>query len=508
MNIATLLLDAARTHAARTSISWIDQPVWTYAQLMERACTLAAGLRAMGLEPGDRITLAMTNSPAFYEVLLAGWIAGLVPAPQNCRLHAMEIAHATRDCEARACFATADLAAALQAHLPQTCPVFDVDGADFAGLYAFGRRGPEARASADAAFLFYTSGTTGKSKGAVLSHRSLTAMMVGFLADSGTAVDDHVLHLAPMSHASGFIGLSYLLRGRNNVILPTTSMDVQLIHRALLAFGPLSFFAVPTVLQRLCRPDVLAGHHIQRICRIFFGGAPMYVEDLKAALGVFGKERLWHLYGQGESPNTISYLPPQLIPDPGDPDFERKLASVGIPRSGIAVRVVRADGTSADVNEVGEIAVGGDTVMTGYWNNPQATAYTLREGWLHTGDLGRMDADGFLYLVDRSKDMLISGGSNVYPREIEEVLLAHPGVSACAVVGVPHREWGEVPVAFIVAAQGHVDTRELDALCLAHLARYKKPTRYLFVEDLPKSGYGKVLKSELRRIAGSSSMSR
>lgn len=504
MNIASLLLGAAKSHSRQTAVSWIDQSVWTYQELMDRASTLAAGMRSLGLEPGDRITIAMANSPAFYEVLLASWIAGLVPAPQNCRLHPLEISYATRDCEARACFATSDLAAALTIHLPQTCPVFDVDSADFAGLHAYGRLDVEPRPATDPAFLFYTSGTTGKSKGAVLSHRSLTAMMIGFIADSGMVADDHVLHLAPLSHASGFIGLSYLLRGRNNVVLPTTSMDVLQIRRALLAFGPLSFFAVPTIVQRLSRAGMLETEHVERVGRIYFGGAPMYVEDLKQALKIFGPDRLWHLYGQGESPNTISYLPPRLMLRPQDAGFDERLSSVGIPRSGVLVRIAREDGSDAEVGEVGEVVVSGDVVMTGYWNQPAATAGALRNGWLYTGDLGRMDAQGFLYLIDRSKDMLISGGSNVYPREIEEVLLAHPGVVACAVIGVPHAEWGEVAEAFVVS-QGSVSTAELDALCLAHLARYKKPTRYHFVDDLPKSGYGKVLKSELRRMAGMAS---
>ena len=502
MNIVAILAAAARTDPDATAISWIDRPLWTYRGLMERAATLAAGLKAMGLQPGDRVALAMSNAPAYYEILLGAWMAGLVPAPQNCRLHPAEIAFAATDCGARVCFATRDLAPPLLPLLVSACPVIDIDSAAYAALHGHGEADIAERASTDPALLFYTSGTTGKPKGAILTHRSLTAMMVSFLADSGAVTDDHILHLAPLSHASGFLGLSYLARTRNNVILPTGALDPDLIRRAVSAFGRLSFFAVPTVLRRLTQSSAMDAAAIAGIHRIFFGGAPMYVEDLKRAIDRFGPGRLWHLYGQGESPNTITHLPPRLLGSPADPGYEERLASVGIPRSGVAVRVVREDGGDAAEGEVGEVAVRGDTLMAGYWNRPEATAAAIRDGWLHTGDLGRMNARGYLTLVDRSKDMIISGGSNIYPREIEEVLLTHAGVAECAVVGLPDAEWGETPVAFVVAAAGPPPApQDLDAHILAHLARYKRPRTYRFVEELPKSAYGKILKTELRRLA-------
>lgn len=503
MNVAALIEAAARSHADAIAVSWIDRPLWTYAELMARAGSLAAGLRRMGLMPGDRVTLAMSNHPAFYEVLLGAWFAGLVPAPQNCRLHPAEIAYAAQDCQARACFATPDLTDRLRDHLPRDCALIDVDSSAYARLHGHGTLTLEPRAPADPAWLFYTSGTTGKPKGAVHTNRTLVAMIVSFLADSGTVVDDHILHLAPMSHASGFLGLSYLVRGRNNVVLPTGALEAETLARALVAFGPLSFFAVPTIVRRLLDPALLEPRFIRHIRRIFFGGAPMYVEDLKRALQVFGPERLWHLYGQGESPNTITYLPPHLFGRPSDPDYEARLASVGVPRSGVLVRVVRDDGTDARAGEIGEVVVQGDTLMAGYWNRPEATAETLRGGWLHTGDLGKLDARGFLTLVDRSKDMIISGGSNIYPREIEEVLLTHEAVSECAVIGVPDREWGEAPIAFVVPRGAPPPTAELDQLCLGQLARYKRPRSYRFLSELPKSPYGKILKRELRELAAS-----
>lgn len=504
MNVAALIAQAARSHPDAVAVSWVDRPLWTYRELMARAGSLAAGLRRMGLAPGDRIALAMSNHPAFYEVLLGAWFAGLTPAPQNCRLHPAEISYAAMDCGARICISTPDLTERLRDHLPRECVLVDVDSSAYARLHGHGTLGVEPRAPDDAALLFYTSGTTGKPKGAIHTNRTLAAMIVSFLADSGAVTDDHILHLAPLSHASGFLGLSYLLRGRNNVILPTGALEAETLGRALAGFAPLSLFAVPTIVRRLTEPALLDPRLIPNIRRIFFGGAPMYVEDLKRALCVFGPDRLWHLYGQGESPNTITHLPPRLFGDPTDPGYEARLASVGIPRSGVLVRVARDDGSDAPPGEIGEILVQGDTLMAGYWNRPEATADTLRGGWLHTGDLGAMDDKGYLTLLDRSKDMIISGGSNIYPREIEEVLLTHPNVAECAIIGVPDAEWGEVAVAFVVA-RGHRPTpAELDALCLDHLARYKRPKDYRFLPELPKSPYGKILKRELRDAAAAS----
>lgn len=500
MNFVSLIAAAARANPDAIAVSYIDRPLWTYRELMARAASLAAGFQAHGLAPGERVALAMSNAPAYYEVLLGAWIAGLVPAPQNCRLHPAEIAYAAADCGARLCLSTPDLSAGLAEQDFGGCRVIDTDSAAFAELHGHGEARIAPRAPEAPALLFYTSGTTGKPKGAIHTHRTLYAMNLSFLADSGAVVDDHILHMAPMSHASGFLGLSYLARARNNVILPTGALDGAEIRRALKAFAPLSFFAVPTVVRRLMSPNLLDAPAVQAIHRIFFGGAPMYVEDLKRAVAAFGAERLWHLYGQGECPNTITHLPPRLFGAADDPDYEARLMSVGVPRSGVLLRIVREDGADADIGEVGEVAVQGDMLMGGYWNSPDATAAAIRDGWLYTGDLGRLDARGFLTLVDRAKDMIISGGSNIYPREIEEALLTHPDVEECAVVGLPDAEWGEIPAAFIVPGEDTPDAAALDALCLSRLARYKRPRRYCVVQELPKSAYGKVLKTELRKM--------
>ena len=234
---------------------------------------------------------------------------------------------------------------------------------------------------------------------------------------------------------------------------------------------------------------------------ITYGGAPMYVADLKRALDLLG-DKLCQLYGQGESPMTITHLSREMHADRQHPRWEQRLASAGrrrLLRRGAAWST--RTGRSAAVGEVGEIIVKGDTVMSGYWNNPEATAKSLRDGWLWTGDVGAFDEDGFLTLKDRSKDMIISGGSNIYPREIEDVLNLHPAVAECSVVGRPHPEWGEEVVAFVVprAAARRSTPAELDQLCLDNIARFKRPKDYRFIEALPKNNYGKILKTELQK---------
>jgi len=218
----------------------------------------------------------------------------------------------------------------------------------------------------------------------------------------------------------------------------------------------------------------------------------MYVADCLRAIELFGP-RLYQLFGQGEAPMTITGLPQFFH------EKKQHLESCGLARTGVEVRILDDDDRELPAGEVGEIVTRSDCVMAGYWANPEATAKALRGGWLHTGDLGALDAEGFLTIKDRSKDMIISGGANIYPREIEEVLLRHPAVAECSVVGRPHPEWGEEVVAFVVKT-AEVQTAELDSLCLENIARFKRPREYRFVEALPKNNYGKVLKTELRKL--------
>jgi long-chain acyl-CoA synthetase len=261
----------------------------------------------------------------------------------------------------------------------------------------------------------------------------------------------------------------------------------------------MSFFAAPTMVKRLTGHRAIGSADLTNLKTIIYGGAPMYLADLEEALGTFGP-RLAQIYGQGESPMTITTLSKADHADAKDPRWREHLQSVGLPFSGVEVRVIDDDGRPLPVGESGEIVVRGDVVMAGYWEQPDATAETLQDGWLHTGDVGSFDAEGYLTLHDRSKDLIISGGMNIYPREVEETLLRHAGVKGAAVVGRPDAEWGEAVVAFVVPADDSAvpTVEDLDQACLDTIARYKRPKDYRFVDALPTNNYGKVVKRELR----------
>jgi long-chain acyl-CoA synthetase len=357
---------------------------------------------------------------------------------------------------------------------------------------------PVARELTDDAWIFFTSGTTGTPKGARLSHGNLLAMTAAYHADVDTVgPGDQLIHVAALSHASGLFSLPFLARGAAQVLPESGGFDpAELI--GLLARGERStFFVPPTLLRRLAAaPGASAARG--RVGRVIVGAAPVRAADLREGMGVFGA-CLWNGYGQGESPCTITAMGPQAMAAALAADDDGQLASVGVARWGIRVRVVGDAGAELPAGEIGEVVADGPTVMSGYLGAREATAETLRGGWLHTGDLGRFDAGGRLTLVDRVKDMLISGGYNVYPTEVENVLLADPAVQDAAVLGVPDAEWGERVVAFVVAARGHeLDTAALDRRCLDEIARHKRPREYHAVAALPRNAAGKVLKRELR----------
>jgi acyl-CoA synthetase (AMP-forming)/AMP-acid ligase II len=304
-----------------------------------------------------------------------------------------------------------------------------------------------------------------------------------------------------MSHGSGLYGMPHVARGANNVTPESGHFDpaetVDLVNR----LSGATFFFAPTMVVRLLQSPALGALDRDRLKTIVYGGGPMYVADLLGGIDTLG-QKFVQIYGQGEAPMTITGLTRAQHGETRHPRYLERMGSVGAARTDVEVRVVDADGRELPAGEVGEIVCRGDVVMSGYWNDPEASAKALKGGWLHTGDLGAFDADGFLTLKDRSKDMIISGGTNIYPREIEEVLLKHPAVLECSVVGRPHPDWGEEVLAFVVARpDADLDETALDALCLDNIARFKRPKAYRFVDSLPKNNYGKVLKTELREWA-------
>ena len=499
-NLAHLLQRAARHHPGLPAVARGDRPLHDFASLARRVGRLARGLRErLGLKADDRVALVMRNGPQYLEVLLACWHAGLAAVPVNAKLHPRELEFIFRDTTAAACFVTADLAegvAAAARAAAGPARIIDVDCADYGHLFADAPLPLQERDVAAAAWLFYTSGTTGKPKGVVLTQRNLTAATLAYFSDvDQIAAGDAILHAAPMSHGSGLYILPHLARGACQVIPESGAFEPAEIFAAAGRWPGLSMFAAPTMVKRLVDFAADRGADAAGLKTVVYGGGPMYVEDIKRAMAVLGN-RFAQIYGQGESPMTITAMDKAAHAQADD----AMLASVGRPYLGVEVLVADGNDRPLPDGEIGEILVRGDTVMAGYLNNPEATAKTLAGGWLHTGDLGAFDARGYLTLRDRSKDLIISGGSNIYPREVEEVLLRHAGVAEVSVVGAPDPEWGEIVVAFLVRRPGaDVDEAALDALCLDHIARFKRPKRYRFVDSLPKNATGKVLKTELRQ---------
>lgn len=501
MSIATLILQTARRLPENPAITDADGTL-TYAAFAARAARLAGGFKAAGLSPGDRVVLYMENTGAFFECLLGCWIAGLCAVPVNAKLHPREVAGIAADAEAGALVTTPGLSGPLAAEaaaLPALRALVSTGTEDYARLAGAAPIACADAAPTDRAWLFYTSGTTGKPKGAMLSHRNLLAMSLAYYADiDAVDADDTHITCAPVSHGAGLYSLPFLLKGGRQVVLP--GFDVEDVLAAIAGYGKVSLFAAPTMLTRLVNHPAALTADFTNLKTIYYGGAPMYVTDLRQALRLIGP-KLCQIFGQGETPMTITALPKALHVGPGGaPAADEVLGSVGYPRTGQEVRVVDAEGRDLPPGDVGEVITRSDCVMEGYWNNPDGTAAALRDGWLYTGDVGSLDAAGYLTLRDRSKDLIISGGSNIYPREVEEVLLRHEGVLEASVIGAPHPDWGEEVVAFVAVRPGaSVDAAALDQLCLDNIARFKRPKRYRFEAALPKNNYGKILKTELRR---------
>lgn len=500
MNIAQLLRRSALVHGDRPALLAGARLLHDYRTLAARVAALAAHLRTRcGVAPGERVAIFAANCPQYLEALHAIHWAGAVSVPVNYKLHARELAYVLSDSGARVvCVSAALRGAALAA------------GADAAALQVLdepawqqaAQGAPlemQERAPQDVASLFYTSGTTGRPKGVMQTHRNLLAMTMAYFTDvDDVGPEDAMVYAAPMSHGAGLYNYAHMLRGARHVVPASGGFDPAELVQLAASVGRLSLFAAPTMVHRLVDHVRRTGADVGGFKTIVYGGGPMYVEDLRRALDTMG-QKFVQIYGQGESPMTITALAREHLADTAHPRWAERIASVGVAHACVEVRVVDGDGRPVPTGELGEVVVRGDTVMAGYWANDEATAQTLRGGWLHTGDVGQLDAQGFLTLRDRSKDVIISGGSNIYPREVEEVLLLHPRVGEAAVVGQRDADWGEVVVAFLVAGEGGApQDAELDALCLERIARFKRPKAYRWVPALPKNSYGKVLKTELR----------
>jgi len=499
-NVAGLHDGPARWAADRPAVLLGDELVRTYAQLGDAVARRAGALRErLGVAPGDAVALYAANCPEYLEILASIWHAGGVAVPISSRLHAREAAELLDASGARACFVTADVVEPLARALDGAVPVLVAGSAEDAALLAAEPIGSAPRDAGDDAWIFFTSGTTGRAKGARITHANLLAMTAAYHADVDTVTPrDSIVHVAALSHASGLFALPFLARGAAHVVPASGGFDAAELLGLIAGAERATFFVPPTVLRRLCRAEQLGEAPLDRLGTVLVGAAPVHPDDLRVGVAALGP-RLWNGYGQGETPLTITAMGKAAIAAAIADADEERLGSVGVARWATRVRVAGEDGRELPAGAVGEVVVDGPTVMAGYLDDAKATAEALRGGWLHTGDLARFGPGGHLTLVDRAKDVVITGGYNVYPREVEDILLAEPSVAEAAIVGVADPDWGERVVAYLVASAGReIDTAVLDARCLGAIGRHKRPKEYVVVAELPRNAAGKVLKESLR----------
>jgi long-chain acyl-CoA synthetase len=463
----------------------------TYRETWARCLRLVGALRELGVKRGDRIAAVSPNSHRYLELYQAVPGAGFVLVPLNQRHSDAELRYALEDSGARVLFAGRPVAGVPSSveHVVDAGDGYEELLAGSAPAADF----PDDVGEDDLAGLFYTGGTTGASKGVMLRHRSLVSNALHLQASMPFGPETCFLVVAPMFHLAGTLAvLATVWHGARQVVMPAfdAGAALDLIERERVTATQV----VPTMLAAMCEEQAARPRDVSSLELLTFGGAPSATETLRRAARLFPGAELMTMYGATETAPLVTILPGlhRLLDGP-------QARSCGRPMIGVQARVVDPDArTPVAVGEVGEVAVRGPNVMAGYWNKPEQTAAVLVDGWYHTGDLGYLDEEGYLYLVDRAKDMIVSGGENVYSTEVEDVLYRHPAVLEAAVFGVPDEHWGEA-VHAVVVPRSPVSEEELRAHCGAAIAGYKVPKRIeLRSEPLPKSGAGKLLKRELR----------
>ena len=482
---------------------------FTYGQFLARCDRWSTALQEMGVGQGDRVAYIAPNTHSHLEAYYAVPQIGAVLVPINYRLLAEDFEYIINHCGAKVVCVDPDYFEAVDSIRDQLTGVEsfvalegEAEGwIDYEATLAAASTdfSPVDIAETDLITINYTSGTTARPKGVMITHRMLQVMALSYFADvDEVRAEDAALYAAPLSHGAGIYNLMHVMRGARHVLPPSGGFDPAEIFALARHFGSTHMFAAPTMVKRLVQAAKEMGVRGDGLRTIVYAGGPMYLADIEEAVATLG-DIFVQVYGQGECPMGITALSRQEVSDRTHPNWQARLGSVGRAQSAVDVAIAAQDGGLLPAGASGEILVRGDVVMPGYWNNPEATAKTLRDGWLWTGDMGFMDADGYVTMQDRSKDVIISGGTNIYPREVEEAILTHSDVSEVSVIGRPDPDWGEDVVAFVVLNEGCVlDPAALDAHCLAQIARFKRPKAYFALPELPKNNYGKVLKTELR----------
>jgi fatty-acyl-CoA synthase len=506
MNLAHMLTQNARRLGERTGFIWADRS-WTWRQIDSEVSSLAAALSARGVGKDDRILVHSKNCEEMFWSMFAAFRLGAVWVPTNFRLMPDEVAY----------LASASGAKAFLCHGEFADHAAAVSGPDFTWRIGsegrFGERSVREAIAAhpgasvqnaavehdDPCWFFFTSGTTGRPKAAVLTHGQMGFVVTNHLADltPGTTEQDASLVVAPLSHGAGVHQLMQTARGAATILLPTERFDIPEAFRLIQAHRVTNLFTVPTILKMMVEHPAADAYDHSSLRYVIYAGAPMYREDQKAALNKLGKV-LVQYFGLGEVTGNITVLPTALHDNEDGP--HARIGTCGYERTGMQVSIQDGNGHELKPFETGEICVIGPAVFAGYYNNPEANAKAFRDGFFRTGDLGHMDEEGFVYITGRASDMYISGGSNIYPREIEEKILTHPGIGEVAVLGVPDPVWGEVGVAVCVPREGARPVREAEmaAFLAQKVPRYKMPKRFFFFDALPKSGYGKIPKRLVR----------
>lgn len=498
-NLPDVLKSTVAHNANRTAILG-DGERLTWGQFGDRVARVAGVLHELGLEPGDRFAIFMRNGPAYDELKWGGFWAGCIPVPINWRLAPPEIRFILADAGCRHVFVEDDFAAVFERDGLRGFPVNLVR---LASDYVIARDGAAPRAAASIepardALVLYTGGTTGRSKGVRLSHINIVSNALAFGLGVGARRDDVFLHVAPMFHSADLLGTAWFMQGAAHCYLPDFTPAGFL--QALEEYKVSATVTVPAILMATVTCPQLRETNLSCLRTLIYGAAPMALEWIERVSDAFPDGILWNCYGLTEvAPDLTLFDCAEFSAAIASGDPDGPVTSVGKPNVLNDLRVVDANGRDVPRGEAGELWARGPNIMNGYLNLPDATGDAFDGDWFKTGDVARIDRDGFVYLLDRLKDLVITGGENVYTSEIEAALHRHPDVSEAAVIGVPDERMGEALLAVIVARPGTTPTEsDLIDHCRPLIGGYKIPRRYRFVDALPKSALGKVLKSDLR----------